>query len=86
MFDAHSVNDLTKKFMENLPPGFKEARGEMEKTIHHCFQSLFQKLDLVTRQEFEAQTQVLLRTREKLELLETEIQRMAQAHHSGGEN
>lgn len=33
----------------------------------------FAKLDLVTREEFEVQTQVLQRTREKLEALEKRV-------------
>ena len=35
--------------------------------------SLFARLDLVTREEFDVQRQVLLRTREKLALLETRV-------------
>jgi ubiquinone biosynthesis accessory factor UbiK len=37
-------------------------------------QSTFQKLDLVTREEFDVQTAVLARTREKLEALEKRLQ------------
>lgn len=40
--------------------------------------STFNKLDLVTREEFEVQSQVLLRTREKLEALEKRVEELEQ--------
>ncbi len=43
---------------------------DVQKNIHTLLQGALSRLDLVTREEFDAQTQVLARTREKLEQLE----------------
>lgn len=45
----------------------------MEKKIRQTLQAQLTRLDLVSREEFDVQTQVLLRTREKLALLEQRI-------------
>jgi hypothetical protein len=49
--------------------------ADLEKNLRPLLQNVFAKLDLVTREEFDVQTQVLQRTREQLTLLE---QRLAQ--------
>lgn len=45
----------------------------MEKKIRQTLQSQLTRLDLVNREEFDVQTQVLLRTREKLAALEQRL-------------
>ncbi|MBW6090404.1 accessory factor UbiK family protein [Escherichia coli] len=46
---------------------------DVEKKIRQTLQAQLTRLDLVSREEFDVQTQVLLRTREKLALLEQRI-------------
>ncbi len=46
---------------------------DMEKNVKGLLQSGLLRLDLVTRQEFDTQAQVLLKTREKLERLEVRV-------------
>lgn len=46
---------------------------DVEKNIRALLQGAFAKLDLVTREEFEVQQAVLLRTREKLAALEARV-------------
>ena len=50
--------------------------GDIEKNAKALLSSFFAKLDLVTREEFDIQAQVLLRTREKLKALEERIARL----------
>jgi BMFP domain-containing protein YqiC len=45
----------------------------MEKNVRSLMTQGFQKLDLVTREEFDLQTQVLAKTRAKLEELEAKV-------------
>lgn len=47
--------------------------ADIEKNARALLSSLFTKLDLVTREEFDIQAQVLLRTREKLKALEARV-------------
>jgi len=47
--------------------------ADIEKNARAVLSSFFTKLDLVSREEFDIQTQVLLRTREKLKALEVRL-------------
>jgi BMFP domain-containing protein YqiC len=47
----------------------EEAEGRVKAVL----QSQLSKLDLVTREEFDIQSQVLIRTREKLDAMESRI-------------
>ncbi|TXF12921.1 accessory factor UbiK family protein [Pelomicrobium methylotrophicum] len=46
---------------------------DVEKNIKALLTSVFARLDLVTREEFDVQQEVLARTREKLEALERRV-------------
>jgi ubiquinone biosynthesis accessory factor UbiK len=66
------------EFIENLSSKLKEAVekspvGDLEKNINALLQSAFTKMMLVSREEFDVQTEVLQRTREKLETLEKKL-------------
>ena len=50
--------------------------GDIEKNAKALLSSFFAKLDLVSREEFDIQSQVLLRTREKLKTLEERVARL----------
>lgn len=56
-----------------MPKGLRDLGDDVEKKIRQVLQSQLTRLDLVGREEFDVQTQVLLRTREKLALLEQRI-------------
>lgn len=65
-----SIDNLAKSLAESLPEGLRSVRDDLEKNFRSVLQGGLQKLDLVTREEFEVQQAVLARTREKLETLE----------------
>lgn len=50
--------------------------ADIEKNARALLASFFSKLDLVSREEFDIQTQVLQRTREKLKALEVRLERL----------
>ena len=52
--------------------------AEIEKNLRTLLTGFFARLDLVTREEFDVQRQVLLRTREKLERLEAQVATLEQ--------
>ena len=70
------LNDLNKKLFDALPPGIQLMKEDIEKNFHAILQSTFNKLDLVTREEFDTQVKVLARTRKKIESLEIEIKKL----------
>ena len=69
---------LNQKIVEEVTSKLKEVfsqspAADIEKNLRAVLQSVFAKLDLVTREEFDVQQAVLLRTREKLEALEAQV-------------
>ncbi|MDR1076599.1 MAG: accessory factor UbiK family protein [Xanthomonadaceae bacterium] len=70
MIDLNHIDDLARRLSDLVPPGLRESRDELRNTFRSTLQAGLAKLDLVTREEFEVQRAVLLRTREKLESLE----------------
>ena len=50
--------------------------ADIEKNVRALLATFFTKLDLVSREEFDIQAQVLLRTREKLKALEDRVTRL----------
>lgn len=61
------INDKIKAVMAQSPA------ADLEKNLRTMLTAMFSRLDLVTREEFDVQRQVLARTREKLTLLETRL-------------
>lgn len=73
MIDLNPIDELARRLSELVPPGLRESREDLQRTFKSALQSGLSRLDLVTREEFEVQRAVLLRTREKLEALEREL-------------
>lgn len=67
------VEEILKRVGGALPPGAGILKEDIEKSLRTALHSAFDKLDLVTREEFEVQTQVLARSRAKLEQLEKQV-------------
>ncbi len=73
MIDLNHLDDLARRLSDLVPPGLRQSREELQGTFKGALQAGLAKLDLVTREEFEVQRAVLLRTREKLESLEMTV-------------
>ena len=67
------LKNITKKITENLPDDLEAIKGDLQQNIQSLIESQIKNLDLVTREEFEVQEQVLKRTREKLEELQKQL-------------
>jgi ubiquinone biosynthesis accessory factor UbiK len=73
MLDPKKLEDLAKQIADAVPLGVKNMAEEVEGRVKAVLQSQLSKLDLVTREEFDIQSQVLIRTREKLDAMESRI-------------
>ena len=78
MIDLDQLDDLARRLSSLVPPGLRgesaqELRNELQQNFRAVLQTGLSRLDLVTREEFEVQRAVLLRTREKLEQLERTV-------------
>ncbi|HBC8869508.1 hypothetical protein C6A90_11015 [Proteus mirabilis] len=73
MLDPKKIEQVARQIQNVLPQGIKDLGDDIDKKIRAILQSQLNKLDLVNREEFDVQTQVLLRTREKLAHLEQRL-------------
>jgi len=65
-----SLEQLSKHITSLIPGDVKHMQEDIESNIHRLLQTSLTKMNLVTREEFDVQSAVLQRTREKLEQLE----------------
>ncbi|MBD2810703.1 accessory factor UbiK family protein [Xenorhabdus sp. Vera] len=73
MLDPKKIEQVARQIHNSMPKGIKEFGDDVEKKLRTVLQSQLSKLDLVNREEFDVQTQVLLRTREKLAAMEQRL-------------
>lgn len=73
MSDLKQFEDLAKKLYESLPSSVKHLDNEVQQKFKEILQSAFSHFDLITREEFDVQTKVLARTREKVENLQAQV-------------
>ena len=70
MIDTRKLEDLAERIAALLPADVQLLRDEFKSNLRALLESTFARIDLVTRNEFDAQAVVLARAREKLERLE----------------
>lgn len=70
MLDSKIIDDIGRRISGLIA---ESPVADLEKNLRPLLQSVFAKLELVTREEFDVQTQVLLRTREQLTQLEQRL-------------
>jgi BMFP domain-containing protein YqiC len=73
MIDFDKLDELARRLSNLVPPSMRDSREELQENFKSVLQSGLAKLDLVTREEFEVQRAVLLRTREKLDELQRTV-------------
>ncbi|WP_153448027.1 ubiquinone biosynthesis accessory factor UbiK [Vibrio algicola] len=73
MFDAKKLEQIAKQIHESMPAPVKELGSDVNQKVQQVIQGQLNKLDVVSREEFDVQTQVLLRTRQKLNELDAKF-------------
>lgn len=73
MLDNTTFDVLAKKLFAVIPNSMHQVDKDIQSQFKQILQAAFAQLDLVTREEFDVQTKVLARTREKLDALEQQI-------------
>lgn len=73
MFNPKNLESIAQQLHNALPQGLKNVGNDLEEKFKQILQAQLAKLDVVTREEFDVQSQVLLRTREKLVELEKRV-------------
>jgi ubiquinone biosynthesis accessory factor UbiK len=71
--DALRIDEIARRLLERVPPALRSVQADLESNFRAVLRERLSRLDLVSRDEFEAQTRVLERTRVRLEALEARL-------------
>ena len=72
-FNSKNVDDLANKIKDIMPESLKTSREEMQKTLRSGAEGVIQKLDLVSREEYDIQVALLKKCQDRIEELEQKI-------------
>ena len=67
------IDEIARRLFESVPPGVRAIQKDLESNFRAVLRASLTKLDLVSRDEFDAQMRVLERTRARLEELEKRV-------------
>ena len=84
MIDPRRFDDLARRIQASLPPGLDEVREDVTRNIRAIIAAGIARMDLVEREEFDVQSAVLARTREKLEALERRVRQLEEPDRDSG--
>ena len=73
---SNPFDELTKKLGSMIPPEGEMLIGDLKRYVRTAINGAVKEMDLVTREEFDIQTKVLARTRERLEALELRVEEL----------
>lgn len=71
--DRFSVDDIVRRLLDSVPASVQALRNDLESNFRAVLRANLGKLDLVSRDEFDAQARLLARTRAKLDALEARL-------------
>ena len=76
MIDNQTINRLSEKINDLLPPGLQQVKSDFDARLKSLLQQQLANYEMVNREEFDIQTRVLQRTREKLEIIEARLKEL----------
>jgi BMFP domain-containing protein YqiC len=74
-----SLDELARQLAESVPQNLRLLGQDLERNFKALLQSGLERMELVTRDEFDLQRAVLERTRSKLEAMEARLHDLEQA-------
>ena len=82
--EAFRIDEIARRLLERVPPALRSMQADLENNFRAVLRERLSKLDLVNRDEFDAQTRVLERTRAQLEALEARLAALEGGTPPGG--
>jgi BMFP domain-containing protein YqiC len=76
MFEPNQLNDIVQRLSGAVPQDLRAMKGDLEHNFKAILQASLGRMNLVTREEFDVQRNVLLRAREQLEVLEARVKEL----------
>ena len=71
--DNFSLDEFARRIADSLPENLRGLGEDLQRNLKSTLRAGLERMDLVTREEFDIQAQLLARTREKLEALEARV-------------
>jgi BMFP domain-containing protein YqiC len=71
--ESFRIDEIARRLFESVPPALRTVQKDLETNFRAVLREGLSKLDLVNRDEFDAQSKVLERTRSRLEALEARL-------------
>lgn len=78
MLNPAKIEEIARQIGDGLPQGMKNIAQNVESKTKQVLQNKLADMDFVSREEFDIQSQVLMRTREKLTALEQKVVELEQ--------
>jgi len=78
MVDLRIVDELTRKLGDALPPGVAQLKDDIEGRFRSVLTGAFERMNLVGREEYEAQCAILEKTRAQLAELERRLDKLSE--------
>ncbi len=82
--DSLRIDEIARRLLERVPPALRGVQTDLESNFRAVLRERLSRLDLVSRDEFEAQTRVLERTRARLEALEARLAELEASSPAAG--
>ncbi len=73
MFEPATLDEISKRLTAVIPAGVQHLSDDMQKSFRAVLQGTLAQMNLVSREEFDVQCEVLARTRAKLDALEAQV-------------
>ena len=73
LFDSERLDEFARDVFRNMPPAFSELREECERNFRASLESFLHKMNLVSREEYDIQTAVLEKLRQRVHDLEQRL-------------
>ena len=76
MLKQEKVEEFFQEFSRLLPEDIRTYKTDMEKNLKAALNATFARMDLVTREEFDVQSELLSKTRQLLHELENKVEQL----------
>ncbi|MBV8783558.1 MAG: accessory factor UbiK family protein [Gammaproteobacteria bacterium] len=78
------IDEIARRLLEKVPPAVRSMQQDLEVNFRAILRERLSKLDLVSRDEFDAQAKVLERTRAQLDALAARLEALEKGTGEGG--
>jgi len=76
--DPKLIDDLTKRLYKTLPDNLKDLQDDLKQNFRGILQNSLNKMDLVSREEFEIQKMILAKCRKQINELKAKLTRQSE--------